>query len=384
MSDETKLIDTLEEGVKNLGNIEKKIADTETKLADAEKRLTDSDARVKAFEEEIAKIKAASIITSDSSEKAHDGEIIKQFKAMMANEYKKGINETENAQGGYFVPEELSNYIIDTVERYGFTRQLGNVFPMNKLTLRVPSLSGITASVVDEGKDAVDTTPTVGSKTFTAKKLLTLVPFTSEWMDDVNMSVVNKVIELMAVAIATREDQMAFTANGESANGSLTGLLYNSSINSVTMGTGDSAFVNVTWDDISDMIDSITTPVNAASKLRFFMNRTMRGILRNLEATSSFGSPFKADSNSDVTTIWGYPITFLQIMPSTDLSSQASTPFMLFGDPYYLGFGDRRQISVRTFDQYNPKADESAIQVKERCDVQLLDDGAFCRLITAS
>ena len=383
LNDTEKLVGELEKGVAALDGITKSVSDANDKIGGIEKKLAESEMRVKAFEEEMAKLKSSAVLTSEKSASNHDGEIVKQFKDMMHNQFAKGLNEGTPAAGGYFVPEELSNYIIDSVARYGFLRKFGNIFPMKREKLHVQNISGITAVVVAEAIAGDKQTPTVGRVTFDVKKIMSLIPVSSEFQEDADIGSINKVIELMGVAIATREDIMMFTANGEADNGSKTGLLYDTDIPSVTMGTGSNAFAYITWDNLSDMIDSVSTPEVAGTQMRFFMHRTIRGILRTLADTATFGSPFKA-SGGEVETLWGYPITWLNIMPSNNLSSQAATPFVLFGDPYYFGLGDRRQISVKMSDQLYFDSDQIAMRAIERCDTQLLDDNAVVRLITAS
>lgn len=367
-----------------VGTLEKSVAGIDAlaaKTVEVEKKAEANDLRVKGLEDEIAKLKSVPIITSERSTKALDEEVKKQFREMLIRS--KAVNEGTTTEGGYVVPEELAGRILDSVERYGFCRRYGNAFPMKKDKLNVPSLSGITASVVAEGTEISVQTPTFGRVQFDSKKLAALIPVSNEWLADADISVVNKIIELMGVALATREDQMAFTANGEAANGSLTGLIYNTSTASVTLGSGETTFASVTWDDISDMIDSITTPVNAQSQLRFFAHKSIRSILRKLAATSEYGSPFKA-SGGEVETLWGYPISWLNIMPSTNLSTQTSTPFMLFGDPYYLGYGARKDIEVMTDSSRYFEYYQTAMRATERFDAQCLDVNAWCRLVTAA
>jgi len=330
------------------------------------------------------KTKEFQIVTPDSLDKAIYKDAAKFFKDLRNGTLEKSVNESTGSQGGYFIPTPISDKIVDLSVNYGIARKYATILPMKSYTLKVNTLDTVTSAFLDAGSSITARNITAGQVTFTAKKAGTLIDFDSEWLEDTTPEIAEAILRMVAKGLARIEDHAAFIADGDddSTDGEHTGLLENSDIGSVTLADGSVYFSNVTWGKIGDLIDAVTAE-NLERPL-FIMNRTMRSVLRNLNITSEFGPPFKPSDTKDVDTIWGYPVEYSSLFPSTASSDsdEVGKPFIVFGDMASLGFAERRELTVKQ--DYKISTDQVQVLTTERFNIRPLNDNAFARLITAS
>ena len=92
----------------------------------------------------------------------------------------KAHNEGTNTSGGYLVPIEFSNDMIDLREQYGVIRRLAKVVPMASETKLVPRRkTGLTAYWVGEAVAATESTKGWDQVQLVAKKLACLALYSS-------------------------------------------------------------------------------------------------------------------------------------------------------------------------------------------------------------
>jgi len=202
-------------------------------------------------------------------------------------------------------------------------------------------------------------------------------------MEDVKPEHIRFIMDLASEALAYREDYLVLGADGtdDETNGAKTGLLNNSSIGSVTMDSGSTEIVDLTWDNISDLMAAVTR--QRLTNPLFVFNQTIRGVLRKAVDTAEYGKVFKP-SGDDVNKLWGRPFTESDLMPGTSYSGQAGLPFAIYGDFKQLGIGDRRKVTIQMNPYENMGSGETYAYITMRADYQVLDDNAFARLITAA
>src|SRR5690606_120617 len=81
-------------------------------------------------------------------------------------------SEGTNTAGGFLVPEEMSQAIIDLRESYGVFRQNCRVIPMGSENITVPRRAGgLTAYFAGEGVEITESTKTWNQVQLVAKKL---------------------------------------------------------------------------------------------------------------------------------------------------------------------------------------------------------------------
>lgn len=366
---------------KNLETIEKGIEQTQNDVKSLSASVADV---VKANEElakEMAALKSVTIITEADREKALGAEKVKWFDSVRT----KAINETTDGEGGYVVPEEWGNSLLEVGLKYGLTRQFAKPFTTKQKLLHLANATGFTAYIIAENTAITASTPTFNPVTFTPFKNAVLVQQSDEWTSDVTPAMVDSVIIDVAKALAKKEDHVAFTADGtaDTNDGGKYGLLYNTSTEKVDMGGSSTStkmsISDLTFVDVSNMMSAIDE--YDIDNGVFIMSPTMRSKLFALQAAETGVTPIFDAVNS---TLFGVPIRWSNIMPAYTTADSVSTPYILYGDFQYLGICDRQLTTIEMNASVGFTSASQYLRGLERVDVQALAAKGWCRLITAA
>jgi len=367
--------ETIKEQRKALEELNKRL----NELKEAEKARAEAEKIAKEQEKkEIGAMKKAPAVI----EKHTDETRVKDyFMAMLNKDYAglKDLSEGTDKYGGYLVPNEFRNQILQIMGDGGVARREGTVINMSGDTLNIPRLDTKTAvSWTAESGTISSGTPEFGTVTLTAKKAALIVPVTSELFEDSAVNLQQILAGMFAEKIAEAEDTQAFTGDGTV----FTGILEESDINTVTMGSGDTTFAKVALDDLFNLIAAVKQSV--ARNGKFFMHRTIWSTVKNMTDTNG-----NYVFNPTDQTLLGYPVVFSDDMNSIS-DSAISTVFMGFGDMRNIYIGDRRKISIALADQATVGAtnlyekDMLALRVTERIGMAIALPQAFAVLKTAS
>lgn len=137
----------------------------------------------------------------------------------------KAAGETIGTSGGFLVPKELANAILDLRDMYGAFRRRARIVPMASDNTEVPRRPGGTgAFFIGENAGATQTTANADNISLTAKKIGSLVLLSAELEDDAAVDMVDFIANEIALAFAATEDDCAFNGDGTSAFGKMRGL----------------------------------------------------------------------------------------------------------------------------------------------------------------
>jgi len=368
-----------EETIKEQRKALEELNKTLNELKEAEKARKEAEEKAKEQEKkDMGKMtKAPAVI-----EKHTDETRTKDFmKAMLERDYVglKDLSEGTDKYGGYLVPNEFRNQVLQIMGDGGVARREGTVINMSGDTLNIPRLDTKTAvSWTAESGTISSGTPEFGTVTLTAKKAALIVPVTSELFEDSAVNLQQILAGMFAEKLAEAEDTQAFTGDGTV----FTGILEESDINTVTMGTGDTGFANVALDDLFNLIAAVKQSV--ARNGKFFMHRTIWSTVKNMTDTNG-----NYVFNPTDQTLLGYPVVFSDDMNSIS-DTAISTVFMGFGDLRNIYIGDRRRISIALADQATVgstnlyEQDMLALRVTERIGIAIALPQAFAVLKTAA
>lgn len=289
----------------------------------------------------------------------------------------KSLKESSDTAGGHLVPEIFIPELVRIIEERAMMRSLVRVITMTTDTSNLPSLtSGMTVYWPGETNTITQGDPVFGKVTLNAKTMAALTSSSLELAEDSQLDLAGLLATLFGEAIADEEDRCILVGN----NDPFYGLLHKSSVNQVTMGTSLTAFSNVSFGDIVDLIDSITS--KASRGARFFLHKNILAILkkiRDLNHQYIWAQP----AGTTPGTIWGYPYTESDQMPNSGATG-ASTNFLAFGNPGYIFLGTRKQMTVDVSDHVGFKQNERFWKVTERIAVAVAVPAAFGRLRTAA
>jgi HK97 family phage major capsid protein len=146
---------------------------------------------------------------------------IHMLQALVQNDRQKLqiLTEGTAANGGYLVPEEFANMIVEDRRDATIMRQLATVIPVSTDTFHLPTLAS-RPKTFWRSEAAVKNTSTAqfGEIVLTPYSLASIVPLSNELVADASLgtggSIVNLIANLMGTAIAEEEDKAFWTGNG--------------------------------------------------------------------------------------------------------------------------------------------------------------------------
>jgi HK97 family phage major capsid protein len=157
-----------------------------------------------------------------------------------------GQNEATNADGGFAVPIEFASEIIKLERQNSIARQLARIFPMGSKTRTIPKeLAKPSVSWVGEGVEPTLTKGTLDQVTQTAKKLIAILPFSEEFMEDEGVDYNSFIAEVVAQEMGREEDKQAFVGDVSGLSDPFNGVFFASGVNTVTMDGADLSYADL-------------------------------------------------------------------------------------------------------------------------------------------
>lgn len=144
------------------------------------------------------------------------------IKAMVTKNHSamKALGINPDTAGGYLVPAEQSNQVIEllcskSLFLQGEANRLVTFFPMASDILHIPKLAGgVTVSWIGENSQISDNTPSFGQITLVAKKMATLVKISNELLQDSDPQVDAIIRDDIARAMANEVDRVVLEGSG--------------------------------------------------------------------------------------------------------------------------------------------------------------------------
>lgn len=292
----------------------------------------------------------------------------------------KAHSEGTNYQGGYLVPPEFSNDIIDLREQYGVARQVSRVVSMGSDTLSIPRRAGgLTAYFVGEATAITESTKSWDQVNLVARKLGVLSLWSSELNEDAMVNIGDDLAGEIAYAFANREDDCFFNGDGTGTYGTITGVRQKlrdvdatiSNIDGLKVATGN-AYSEITLADFHGTLALL--PLYARAGAVWVMSATVFDSVAHRLLTAAGGNTITDIANGGVQRFLGYPVVLSQVMPTTEANDQIC---VLLGN-FRLGttFGDRRMLTLALSSDYKFAEDQLAIRGTERFDINVHDVGS--------
>lgn len=281
------------------------------------------------------------------------------------------LTEGTAAAGGYLVPEEFANMIVEDKRDLTVMRQLANTMTITSDTLHLPTLDARPkASWRSEGAVKATSTAQFNELVFTPYSLAVIVGLSQELADDaslgVNGSIVNYVAQLMARSLAEAEEAAFWTGNG---SGKPTGIT-NYSVGTRSAGGTDSALAD------------------AIKKTYFDLPQGYRAgavWVGHAQALQRVNAAKDNNNNYLLTRLADGPTPVLQGRPVYE-QNDLPTDVLYFGDFSYYTIVDRQGVTV-DFSTEATVAGSSAfeknlvfVRVEQRVDGELTLAGAVRKI----
>lgn len=286
-----------------------------------------------------------------------------------------------NTAGGFLVPEEFEQTIIDLRESYGVARQECNVMPMARDTLVIPRRTGgVTAYFTDESGSITESAAAWDQVSLTARKLATLTRMSTEIAEDAVISLGDWLANEIAYSFALKEDQCLFDGDGTSTYGGIVGLRPkiidgNHAAGAVDVATAThNLFSEIDATDLATLMAAL--PRYALMNAKWYMSQTAYSLVIERLVQAAGGNTINDMSAGAQLRYMGYPVVISQAMPAGAATDYNNVAMLFFGDMSKAAtLGDRRGTTVATSTDRYFDSDEIAIRGTERFDINVHDLG---------
>lgn len=263
------------------------------------------------------------------------------------------LQEKVDADGGYLVPEEYDNRLIQTLNGENIMRSLANIITTSgdhKINIAATNPA---AAWIEEGGQLTFGEATFKQVLLDAHKLHVAIKVTEELLYDSVFNLEDYILEQFGKALANAEEDAFLNGDG---TGKPTGIFHET--NGGTHLTEVTAFKS---DDIINLIHALKRPYrkNAA----FIMNDKLIAIVRKLKDGNGAYMWQPSYQVGEPDTLLGYPVYTSAFAPEGKIA---------FGDFSYYNIGDRGTRSFKQLTELFAGNGMIGFVAKERVDGKLI------------
>jgi HK97 family phage major capsid protein len=293
----------------------------------------------------------------------------------------KAQSEGIGSGGGFLVPLELENAILDLRDTFGALRRRACKWPMGSDSSLFPRRTGGTSAYfIAEGAPASTSTINMDSVNLTAKKLGALVTMSSELNEDSVVDLVDYIATEIAWALAATEDDCAFNGDGTATYGKIRGI-GPSAIDGghgkakVSAAAGHNTYALIDATDLGNLLAGVRA--SAMPRAAWYVSSVGFALTfaRIAAATGGLLTPGLVDG---VPTQFynGFPVIPVQKMSQQATAFSTGQMMMAFGDMYAAAvLGQRRGLTIARSEHRYLENDQLAILATERFDAVVHDMG---------
>jgi len=280
------------------------------------------------------------------------------------------LEEGNDANGGYLVPEEYDRRLIDVLDEENIMRTLGTTITTSgehKINIAATKPA---AAWIEEGAAIQFSDATFGQKLLDAHKLHVAIKITDELLYDNAFNLENYIITQFGKALANAEED-AFL-NGDGA-GKPKGLFPDAEVG-VTTSTG-----SITSDNMIELVYSLKRPYRKNAS--FIMNDQTIAALRKLKDNNNNYIWQPSYQAGEPDRLLGYTLHTSAFAPKQAAGAKA----IAFGDVSYYNIGDRGVRSLQELKELFAGNGMVGYLMKERVDgLLVLPEAVKCLQIKAS
>lgn len=292
----------------------------------------------------------------------------------------KSMVTNVNVTGGALVPPQFIPFLIDLKDQRGVARRVMRTWPMSNSHVSLPKRTGgVTVYAPGEASSITASDAATANVGLTANKMGSLSYVSNELWNDSAINIGDFIAREIMYAFADAEDKMVFNGDGTSTffgglgfRAALKGLDSTiANIAGLTVASGN-LFSEFTLTDFEDVAGNL--PAAVANPRWYMHKRVYWNVCRRLALASGGTTGTEVINGIAQTQFLGYPVEFVQVMPSTDANSQVA---VLFGDLDQAGkIGEvTSSMSIQTDASVGFASDVMAIRGVQRFGVSVHDVG---------
>lgn len=280
------------------------------------------------------------------------------------------------ADGGYTVPDEFANAIIEGLKEDGVMRRLATTINTSSGTLKIPSAGDdAVATWTDEKAAYSQTDVSFGQVTLSHHKLGAIIKATEELLNDSAFNIEAYIQRALTRAIGVAEEAAFITGTGvDPQDDRPTGVITDATglLTCATPGT-------IKADDIINLIYDLKAPYR---KRAVFMTNdaTLAGI-RKLKDGNGIYMWQPALTQGQPDRLMGYPVETSPEYPVLGATAGTYVP-LLFGDFSWYYIAERKGMTIKALNELFAVNGQVGFLVTERVDGKLILPEAVRKLST--
>lgn len=249
------------------------------------------------------------------------------------------LQEGTDSEGGYLVPEEFNDTLIQALEENNVMRQLCRVITTtNDRLIPIVTAHGTAAWTAEEAA-ATESDETFGQTSISAYKATRLIKVSNELLADSAFDIASYLASEFGRSFGVLEEAAFISGDGTNKP---TGLL--AATGGVSSAGTTASATAITFDELADLYYSIKTPYRANGA--FLAADSTVKALRKIKDTNGqyIWQPSVTMGTPDM--LYGRPVYTSPSMPALAASAKS----IVFGDFNYYWIADR---GIRTFSRLN-------------------------------
>lgn len=263
------------------------------------------------------------------------------------------LQEKVDSDGGYLVPEEYDNRLIQSLEGENIMRQLGHTLTTSgdhKINIAATTPA---AAWIDEGGQLTFGEATFKQALLDAHKLHVAIKVTEELLYDSAFNLENYILEQFGKALANAEEDAFLNGDG---TGKPTGVFHQTN-----GGNYLTEVATLKADDIINLIHALKRPYRKGAV--FILNDKTIAAIRKLKDNNGAYMWQPSYQVGEPDRLLGYPVYTSQFAPENKIA---------FGDFSYYNIGDRGTRSFKQLTELFAGNGMIGFVAKERVDGKLI------------
>jgi len=314
--------------------------------------------------------------------------------------FEKAASESVNTAGGATVLPQFNPTIVALRNMYGvFEQKAQRVIMTSDIFVQPKRTGGVTSYFAKEGDTATASQPTISQVQLQTRKLFTEIVSSSELTEDTIIQWADFLAQEIALSQAQKIDDCAFNGDATSTYGNITGARERlkglsgtiADIAGLVVGTGN-LYSELTLADHHAVVGKIASYARMGAE--WYCSPTyFYSVIVPLQLSVGGVTMAEVVAGGQPKFL-GYPVNFVEVMPTVQANSQVCALFANFR----MGslFGDRRKITLKSSDIPLMSSDQIMTVATSRFDINHHDvgnadataanrvTGAICGLITAA
>lgn len=294
--------------------------------------ITEKPARTREMDEKTGR-------ASDAYKKAFWNQL--RRKNEMTPELRNALEVGADSEGGYLVPDEFENTLVQGLTQNGVIRANAHVITTSSGLHKIPIVASHgSAAWIDEEGAYTESDEVFGQVQLDAHKVGTVIKVSEELLNDSAFNLESYISSEFSRRIGDKEEQAFLVGNGTAKP---TGIL--NATGGGTVGVTAASATAITADELVDLYYALGAPYRKNAV--WILNDATIKLIRKLKTGDGQYLWQPGIKDGELNTILGRPYFTSPYMPT----AAAGAKTIIFGDLSYYWIGDRQGITFKRLNE---------------------------------